>query len=105
MEEKNTNKLNNQEIDDDQAGKVTGGYRGLFPKWQIIKTYCDFCNRKIDGQSLYAVPIITGKHMCNECFEKQKKILGEDVANEKWMGFNKNIKRSESKVDVTNRNK
>lgn len=112
MDEKNINETNAQEngtanieiINDKQTENIVGGYHGLFPKWQIIKTYCDFCNEKIDGKIRAEVPILGDKKMCDKCFEKQKKALGEDVAIAKWLGFSKNTGITKSKVDITNKN-
>jgi len=81
MENKEMQKLGDQEIQE-----VSGGRTGLFKKPQIFKTYCDYCRERIDGTKRFEVPInVSGKVMCNECFERQKSALGAEVANEKWI--------------------
>lgn len=95
-----------EEVQDEEAEKVAGGYRRLFSKTPWLKTYCDYCNKLIDGESRLLVPIIEkGKHMCNECFEKQKQTLGETNASIKWLGIDPSVKRSEQTFNINSSKK
>jgi len=77
-----------KKLDDSKISEISGGRTGLFKKPEIFKTYCDYCNEHIDGKARFEIPInVSGKTMCNQCFEKQKSILGTAAATERWLGI------------------
>ncbi len=76
-----------EKISEEQSESVSGGRKGLFPKIEIWKTYCDFCGERIDSKTRFGVPVLNNeKIMCNECYKKQSDLLGQDIAAQKWLG-------------------
>lgn len=89
MEEtKNVENNEIEKIDNDQTAGVAGGRTGIFHKWNITKTFCDNCDKVIDGEKVIGVTLKDGRIFCDGCVTRYRNLLGADTFNKQYLSNN-----------------
>ncbi len=86
----NAKKNEIEKIDIDQTAKVAGGRDGFFHNWNIMKTFCDNCDRVIDGDKIVGVTLNDGRVFCDVCVTKYRNLLGREAFERKYLSSSSN---------------
>ncbi len=88
-----------EKIDNEQTANIAGGRDGFFHNWNIRKTFCDNCDRVIDGDKVIGVTLKDGRIFCDVCVTKYRNLLGADAFNKQYLfGSNNNVAGKDSGV-------
>lgn len=70
-----------KELKDENIEGVAGGYVSKI----LQNICCDVCQRKIGTKG--GLPLSGGRHICSECLEKTKQVIGQNAMAE-WLRKN-----------------